>query len=374
MDIVNLAPNLLHFIVVIQLAIAKLDDSGGLALCHDNCSRYSHGSLEPHVSLLQVYAPNVPAKVTVHDQPTDCDHDWGSYGQGSLMSTKHILHPRQDLNFTGYREDHELGLQGLFVAPHLNFAFCTIEKNACSSWNRIFSNMLMSDSRLDSSKAHLELYHTTLASQALNGQKDIENVFSNPQATRAVFVRDPLARFASAFIDKCLVAAPSSVLCPPHRIGMVFRDVVEWALKSDMANGVDGHWQLQSEHCQLRDRLLGYTVLGLMQKDSLGKDAACLLSKAKLEHFNTVGSDKGPVFSPHAVVHHQKMGQLDMNDEDILQKLFTPATARSLIEHLHQDYEVFGFTKEPAWIEGATGEWYDKVVSFEFKRDRKSVV
>merc|ERR1719335_1130764 len=103
-------------------------------------------------------------------------------------------------------------------------------------------------------------YQVSKASQEKYGYTGLDNVFKDPQAVRAVFVRDPLSRFVSAFLNKCLKGEEN---CRAYKFGgIVFRDAVEWAVNTtDME---DMHWRPQSHHCHLKHRLHQYSVIGLM--------------------------------------------------------------------------------------------------------------
>merc|ERR1719337_206568 len=94
--------------------------------------------------------------------------------------------------------------------------------------------------------AELKIYSVGAISQARFGVAGIKQVFADPEATRAVFVRDPLHRFLSAFLNKCYnptddeaqgqAGMASMQNCPMYKEGIVFKDAVEWALQSDMNN------------------------------------------------------------------------------------------------------------------------------------------
>jgi hypothetical protein len=268
-----------------------------------------------------------------------------------------LLH--HNLSFTGY-EDHQFGLQGLFVYPPKKFAFCLIEKNACSLWIETVLQELLHGASDIPQRPNLiqhsgvsrapqipkELtgvnYQISHESQHYFGTKGLDDVFQDPSATRAVFVREPLERFASAFMNKCIGI---DVLNCPSR-SKVFRNMVEWALSRDM-NHVGGHWQPQAYHCELYKRVSGYNVIGLMG-ENLDDDMNCVLAKAGLHNFTR---------KPKPRVNHESNS---LNTTAVLQRLFTPAAARLLVQKLQADYALFGFPNPPAWVAGATGEWYNR--------------
>lgn len=275
-----------------------------------------------------------------------CGNIWGWKDFGASLGSGMVFvsAPQQNLTFTGYN-DHVRGEQGLFVYPPRKFAICLIEKNACSTWNHLLHPVLHDEEGGSNSSPAGSPYpdlSVSKKSQEKFGEHGIESVFQDPTATRAVFLREPLERFASAFMNKCIKPEGQSI-CPIQT--RVFRHAVEWALRTDMTD-VDGHWLPQAFHCELDKRIHGYNVIGLMQAHTLSHDAERLLARVGLERFN--------------IFQQRTANSTSINSTIVLQKLFTPAAAQKLIAHLHYDYDLFGFPRVPAWVAGATGEWYDK--------------
>ena len=116
-------------------------------------------------------------------------------------------------------------------------------------------------------------------------------------------------------------------------------------------SNVNPHWMPQAYHCELKDRINGYNVIGLMQKETFEEDMNCVLAKSGLQRF----------IKPN----HTQLSPTLMNDRNrlsetmVLQKLFPADIVLRLINHMRIDYDVFGFSRNPEWLQGATGEWYD---------------
>lgn len=273
---------------------------------------------------------------------------------------------RDDMTFDSYSEI--AGSQGLFVYPPNNFAFCLIEKNACATWISTVMQPLLTgieppaceeEDSPDDCAARVN-FSVAKESQKLFGQQGMDSVFRDPAATRAVFVRDPMARFVSAFFNKCASASRGFDLAYnciiPEEVPTVtrkFRDAVENALKLDW-DTVNPHWGPQVKHCELETRIQSYNMISLIQKETFVEDMNCVLAKAGLERFA-----KPEHVQPWATT--MKKGDSQLNSTMVLQKLFPPEVARQLINHMHLDYDVLGFPTEPEWLAGATGEWYDLV-------------
>lgn len=282
--------------------------------------------------------------------PTSSSCGWATFGQGIFDRTSvHEINERESrqISFQGYADPTEW--LGMFIHPDYNFAFCPIQKNGCTAWTTTLNRMLTGN--LSASY----FWRVASESQKIYGGVDgIEKIFRNPNSTRAVFVRDPLVRFASAYLNKCVQDERGRLqgLCPLEDGEYRFSHVVEYFLERDMKI-VNAHWALQASHCELYRRVKQFTVIGFMEKNRLASDATCLLQKAGLERFNAFNeSEAGHQVNP-------SMGAA--SEIEVLKNLFTPESARAMINHLKLDYDTFGFDKNPAWIAEATGRWYNKL-------------
>jgi len=128
-----------------------------------------------------------------------------------------------------------------------------------------------------------------------------------------------------------------------------FKEAVTGMLEMDPTR-MNGHYRLQSHHCQLNARVHEYNVVGVMDKATHDSDADCLLEQAGLSQFAHV--------KPPEEAYWNQL-RTNMTEASILQRLFTKDAARALIKHFKEDYATFHFPVEPAWLQGATGEWYD---------------
>merc|ERR1719408_1105854 len=130
----------------------------------------------------------------------------------------------------------------------MKFAFCPIEKNACSFFDQTMTRLLTRNTSYvipkEMPEDFLRTYSVGAIAQERYGMQGIKQVFADPDATRAVFVRDPLHRFLSAYLNKCVHPTPEEIRgesgmtsmqnCPMYKEGIVFKDAVEWALQTDM--------------------------------------------------------------------------------------------------------------------------------------------
>ena len=205
-------------------------------------------------------------------------------------------------------------------------------------------------------------------------QEDMEAVFSDPGATTAVAVREPISRFVSAFLNKCNLSdrGPEAFanVCPLEVSSNIsMKDMVEWMLSQDPTD-VEFHWLLQSEYCKLTDRIHSYDYVLYYAKETFGPDSVCLMEKAGIGRFNTNGPEANwsDFWTAGANSCHEEENELANEptttsceeDEEVLMAklLFPPDVAKLLMAHLRQDYVTFNIP-EPDWFSQATGILYD---------------
>lgn len=298
-----------------------------------------------------------------------CTSEWGAFSpNGSLLSTQLNYDHNPPKNFTGFWDTanvQRLPGIGLFVFFEQQFAICLIPKVGSSMWSDVLLKMFTHDMST-TGKNDWE----TQSLQMKGSISERTQVFSNPSAQRVVFVREPLSRFASAVLDKCVSEASLS-MCPmleavkPGK-SLTMRTAVEWMLNADLTT-INVHWMPQSFFCELRDRVSEYTVVGLYSEEQFGHDSACVMRIGGLGDYNTKGQayNNTPFWGEYDVSSGKAPNGFHVNDtlseHRLLQKLFEPNAARDLIWKLRDDYVTFHFPEEPAWLAGATGSLYDEV-------------
>lgn len=280
-------------------------------------------------------------------------------------------HETSHADLTTFQDDD---YRGLFFHPEKKFAFCFIPKVACSSWTDVLWKIFQ-DNR-DGLPNGADRYTIGITSQKAFGVEGYNKVFNDPTATRAVFVRDPLARFVSGFLNKCFMGGCRGYTVrdacnwrTPEEVGKAIpiSRAVEGIIRNTNLDEVNSHYRHQSSQCALKKHIREYNVVGVMTKDGLASEASCLMETAGLSRFNTRGP---PEYLPYweapanwSDSNHALGGlKLESNftEEDMLQRLFTKDAARKLIDWYREDYELFNLP-EPAWVEHATGEWYRAV-------------
>lgn len=162
----------------------------------------------------------------------------------------------------------------LIIVPHRKFAFCYIEKNACTQFNRLV-NTMNGIHNLDlpywksgpENRAFKEFFRSSEISRA-NGWKT------------AIFLRDPAERFLSAWLSKCVSWEYRGIDCLGVRVPKdqrenvtfkveAFEKMVEtWLPKYFARHGEPGafnaHYERQSEFCGGRP-LTDYDFVGNLE-------------------------------------------------------------------------------------------------------------
>lgn len=304
---------------------------------------------------------------------TSSGGSWGTFRRNESMLTEtQVIHrpnpqPPFDLNSVDKSFEH------LFIDPASNFAFCAIQKNACTQWLTVLRNVMENRTQEGFAKPAFDIGRI---SQEKHGIDKIKDIFESTTSTVVVMVRDPLARFASVFLNKCFdqnctnrFCLPRTALPPRGQSELIpkgqpisFRHALDWIL-NDSTNilQIDGHWSLQSNRCGMSNGSLEkyFTIVGKMTKATLQQDAARIMETAGIDRYNiaTRGSNGTKFWNDGGVKYKQYREE---SEEDVLRKLFTPETARQLMKKFQQDYDTFQLP-EPDWIDQATGEWMDSL-------------
>jgi hypothetical protein len=288
-----------------------------------------------------------------------CTASWGVYGSDAFTSSQvnHANHP--PLDFDKYSAQPG-NTDGLFVFPDKHFALCVITKVGSSQWAEVLMKMAMPNMSLDETAKQDPHFMKEKWKEIVPSFKGTPAekmaVFSNPNAIRAVFVRDPIERFASAFLMLC-ESGENFNGCPIRTNSsqvLTMKTAVEWAARGISTGlGLDAHWNPQSSMCELRSRINEYNIIGLYSKEHFSEDSACVLEAAGLSAYSSIFAEAERTDSRNAWSTSTKA-----EETALLQRLFTREGANSLLSTYKDDYAMFKFPL-PEWIEGATGELYD---------------
>ena len=121
---------------------------------------------------------------------------------------------------------------------------------------------------------------------------------------------------------------------------VTFHEAIDWILDQNPAD-IDGHWKLQSEHCNLRSHINDYTIIGRMEKDTHSSDASCIMEKAGINRFNKQNSTSTePFWKEHSKMTIAGQHYRQESEVETLKKLYSPTMARALMDKMKQDYEI----------------------------------
>lgn len=274
-----------------------------------------------------------------------------------------------DENFQHNKAKDLRGSQGLFVAASQHFAMCMIEKNACAPWSRVLLKVYFNNTKYGDDTRQGPPFRLALNSFKETSFANINNLFfSDPKAVKAVFIRDPLARFLSVFLDKCFIDGCQNQFCaarPSWKQGKTisFSKALEWLIAQDVSL-LDPHYAPQAFKCELQSRLDEFNFIGVVNKDTLANDAACLMDLAGLSSYNVNMTSNEPFWSTpkkNAPNGHVFSGSAN-SEEEMLKHFYTKESASRLWKFMQADVDLFSL-EIPSWVEHATGDLADSAAA-----------
>ena len=192
--------------------------------------------------------------------------------------SKSLNHTRSPPNLTD-----EL-LDRFIVVPEYKMVFCYSEKVGCTMFNKLFRDLRMLYPKINRTEAKwlstLVWFRNTPEHHNLN-KKDMESILANPEWTKAVFYRDPIDRFVSAFQSKCGGFDPDGEEHCTDSFGhpnSTFSDALHH-IKT--ANTIQNpHFAPMSEFCGgLSNSLQYYDMVQELKRDTVGDHVRQLLQK-----------------------------------------------------------------------------------------------
>lgn len=221
------------------------------------------------------------------------------------------------------------------VLEQFKLLFFTIPKNSCEEFKRLFRRMRgLSDwrTRYNHPAVGGQPATTLPHDPARNGLKYLYDytperateIVNDPSWTKAIFIRDPLTRFLSAYLDKI-------VNHPYHNrhLKLTFEEFIGKVEKGFK----DPHWNPQCELIDCKKWLPKLNFIGRI--DTTAQDAKKLLKRVKAwDKFGATGwEDGGAIFQGKPDSEHatQAKGKLA--------RYYTPALEKRVRSLLQVDYE-----------------------------------
>jgi len=144
----------------------------------------------------------------------------------------------------------------LYVDRQNKLVHCNLRKNACSSWLQFLFRMSHPDAPM------VDMYHihwpskTNLTRMEDLTSDEVEDILNDPSYSFFATVRDPIDRFASAYLDKCYRSDTEEERkwcgVPVRRGDLTTVDAVIRHIEGEQPYLVDHHFQQQNLMCGLR--------------------------------------------------------------------------------------------------------------------------
>lgn len=248
--------------------------------------------------------------------------------------------------------------------------FCEIPKVACTEFKRLFRRLRGAASQevsqhVEGPADEFDWVHDPKTNgiprlSALPAP-DVRRIMSDPSWTKALFIRDPLERLLSGYLDKCRmpVEERKSIWHCPNPDGFIsFADFIEAVLGKTLGLEdiveMDRHWRPQYLNCDLEDWLGSYQFQGNFSQ--LYSHTRYLLQGLGLHEryghgWHTYGegwTDDPLVGTGSDLFSEDTLGTHAEHALENIQLYYTKALADKAFEFYRRDYEVFGLPR-PSW-------------------------
>lgn len=228
------------------------------------------------------------------------------------------------------------------------FVFCETPKVACSGFKRLFRRL--------SGHADYNVQEPWIHDPRQNGIIRLNDVgkdaafeiMKDPAWTKAVFIRDPLERLLSAYLDKCRepVETRYDIHCP-FAGSVSFADFV-WHIVQEGQDhkkfaSMDEHWRPQHLNCDLREWIPHYQFQGNFSH--LHAHTKYLLQGLGLyeEYGRGWGPTGGELFAEDLEAH-----RTNASDAGEHLKYYTRELADMVARFYRKDYQLFALPM-PQW-------------------------
>jgi len=255
-------------------------------------------------------------------------------------------------------------LHKFIVVPEHKLLFCFVEKVGCSMFNHLFRMLRLSRPEVAKNateaayQASFTWHRNTPRHHGLK-RRQLERLMIDPDWTKAVFYRDPVTRFLSAYRSKCEAGHDKSPDCI-QVFGKRFASFDEALDRMEQGPiPENAHFALASEFCGgLRSTLDYYDVVHELDTETAPKHVEALLSKVGVDLEMTRMLVDGIVRSRGAVGNQDKnlaarLGvelradntQLKSHNtgakKDLCEYYSTPEKIASIMNIYREDYDVF---------------------------------
>lgn len=266
-------------------------------------------------------------------------------------------------------------LENFIVVPEYKLIFCYMEKVANMNFNILFMKMrspfdISQKAVLDDPNGDVWMQNTPTRHNFSKGM--LEQAFMNRSWHKAVFYREPLERFVSAYRSKCEGRNPDGLYWCQKQFGSNSTEFAE-AVHSlarlpldknfDHNPPYDNHFQRQISFCGgLKNSLQYYDTIEMLDSRNSHEKVSKMLknvgaSPSKIINFNRL-------FPPKIALPIQQKTLQSQSDSIQKHNTYTKKNlmhyfsgkdaklAEMLIDHYKEDYNVFKI-KVPSWVQRA---------------------
>lgn len=172
--------------------------------------------------------------------------------------------------------DDKLNHQAL-VVPELKLVFTYIQKNSCTA----FADLINDINDIPHGSMG-DVAERQMSSAWASGwtQQDLTDAFHDPTWMFATFVRDPVERLVSAYVDKCVERFEEVHRCPSQKEDTTLDEIV---FSGELEKTSDSHWIPQSTVFKdLGTPINAYDYVGVVSKDrsEVGRQVRAMLELA----------------------------------------------------------------------------------------------
>lgn len=326
----------------------------------------------PLALLLLVLAKSVSALMeqrlaTMRDHRRKAVPEWPWHKTG--VDTAHLQHALLDR---------------FIVVPEHNLLFCYIEKVASTNFNALFKRVR---AKYDPAQADGDIWFRNTPAEHNLTMYDLERILMNSTWHKAVFYREPLERFTSAFLSKCTGIDEAAKLQCKGQFGkhtLSFPEAVHKIAEFDAQGksedvSFDVHFKRMVDFCGgLGSTLQHYNTIEQLDIAKANRQVTALLKKVGVSVDDVVGgfddlfppaesAGEGPVAG-----HDPRTNKRITDAGDQMADLFDGDDAKDFVnilsKHYAPDYETFGIhvpvasdltLQQRSWpLMGFHGPWF----------------
>lgn len=251
-------------------------------------------------------------------------------------------------------------LERFILVPEHNLLFCYIEKVGCTAFNDIFAGLRKRyDARMIHTRKTTGWFQNSPYEHGFT-KEDIESILVNSSWHKALFYRDPVERFVSAYRSKCEYADPDGKwVCgmtfgsPVASFPLAVHRLRELHDRNDPEHDytMNVHFMKQSSFCGgLKNSLAYYDTIEPLVRDTAHQKVSKLLKDvgadpAWIDNFNqSFPPNTGDAFVQSDAHITNSFEHL----QDYLPRKH-PETLAALIHYYREDYRLFNISI-PDWV------------------------